>query len=302
MIERLLITGASGFIGGAVLNQDLARYEVHAVSRRAPDDGDHDVTWHTSDLLSDDIGALVGQIRPTHLLHLAWVATPGVYPQSPENLRWLEASVRLLEAFGEAGGKRVVLTGTCLEYDLSTRPSREDETPLRPTSLYATSKEFLSRAAAAAASERGFETVWARVFYLYGPREKPGRLVSSLVTSMLQGRKAVVAAGSLKRDYMYVDDVAAALVHLTGTEITGPVNVASGEATSLEQIGIEVARACGTEDLLRVEDKIPADTDGVLEIVADTTKLRGTGWRPAIDLATGIHHTVEWWQEKGQTE
>ena len=55
-------------------------------------------------------------MAPTHLLHLAWYAEPGLFWRSPENLRWVEASLRLLRAFAEHGGQRAVMAGSCAEY------------------------------------------------------------------------------------------------------------------------------------------------------------------------------------------
>ena len=65
------------------------------------------------------IDALVEAVRPSHLLHFAWIATPGVYWQSAENHRWLAASQTLLRSFQLRGGVRAVMAGSCAEYDWS---------------------------------------------------------------------------------------------------------------------------------------------------------------------------------------
>ncbi len=57
------------------------------------------------------------EVQPTHLLHFAWIATPGVYWDSAENFRWVSAGERLLRSFRAHGGRRVVMAGSCAEYD-----------------------------------------------------------------------------------------------------------------------------------------------------------------------------------------
>ena len=65
------------------------------------------------------VDALLEAARPTHLLHFAWIATPGLYWHSEENYRWLSASQHLLAAFARGGGVRAVMAGSCAEYDWS---------------------------------------------------------------------------------------------------------------------------------------------------------------------------------------
>src|SRR3954447_23069763 len=105
-MRTVLVTGASGFIGAAVLPQLVSEgYEVHAVHREHGLPEAEGVLAHAADLLSPrDIDALVEDVRPSHLLHLAWYTTHGRYWSSDQNVAWVEASLRLLRAFSAAGG------------------------------------------------------------------------------------------------------------------------------------------------------------------------------------------------------
>ena len=100
-MKRVLLTGATGFVGRHCLQPLLERgYEVHALtSRPVPTTEQDGVHWHLLDLLAPRPLSLE-QIQPTHLLHLAWYAVPGKYWTSPENVRWVEASLALLRASG----------------------------------------------------------------------------------------------------------------------------------------------------------------------------------------------------------
>src|SRR5262245_30191344 len=103
-MKKLLVTGAGGFIGRRCLALLEGRgYEVHALASRA-----------SCDLLdAGAIDALLERVRPTHLLHLAWIAEPGVFWTSRDNLAWLEAGVHLARRFFDAGGVRAVGSGSC---------------------------------------------------------------------------------------------------------------------------------------------------------------------------------------------
>ena len=127
---KVLLTGATGFLGRYVLNQlQQAHIPVIPVGRVCPPGYSGD--YLIADLLRlDEIAAMVSQAQATHLLHLAWFAEHGKYWDSVLNLRWTEATVRLVEAFSAAGGQRVVIAGTCAEYDWSYGYCREEITPL----------------------------------------------------------------------------------------------------------------------------------------------------------------------------
>src|SRR5262249_16760441 len=116
---KVVVTGASGFIGRHSLPALVARgHEVHAMARRAlqlPR-----LPAHVCDLLDPHAtAALIARVRPTHLLHFAWYAVPGKYWTAPENLDWVAATLHLLRGFAASGGQRVVMAGTCAEYDWS---------------------------------------------------------------------------------------------------------------------------------------------------------------------------------------
>ena len=115
-MKRVLVTGAAGFVGRHAVAALTARgFEVHAIGRTAPA-GVH--AFHAADLLDPALRrAAVRAAGASHLLHLAWITTPGRYWQAPDNLDWTAASLDLVRTFRESGGTRAVVAGTCAEYD-----------------------------------------------------------------------------------------------------------------------------------------------------------------------------------------
>ena len=123
MTANVLATGCSGFLGRHCM-EALVRngFRVHAVSRSPHADAADGITWHNLDLhVPGAAERLIATLRPSHLLHLAWVTTPDRYRYAAENLDWLEASLALVKAFGEHGGQRFVGVGSSAEYDVESR-------------------------------------------------------------------------------------------------------------------------------------------------------------------------------------
>ncbi|MEZ5317508.1 MAG: NAD(P)-dependent oxidoreductase [Vicinamibacterales bacterium] len=297
-VKRVLVTGATGCVGRHVLPRlEADGWDVHAVaSRQAPYEAGR-TTWHQADLLDPAATAeVVRRAEASHLLHLAWYIAPGRWAAAPDNLAWVEASLGLFRRFREAGGTRVVGAGSCLEYDWQYGYCSEARTPTTPHTLYGTCKNALRLLADAMSADDGFTTAWGRIFFLYGPWEHPDRLVPSVIRALIAGEPARCSHGRQVRDYLHADDVADVFVRLLASDVTGPVNVASGQAVALREIVTRIGERIGRPDLIRLGAIPPAPTDTPL-VVADTTRLAAAlDWRPAIDLDAGLDRTIAWWR------
>jgi nucleoside-diphosphate-sugar epimerase len=293
-VSRVLLTGASGFVGRHALTAlAAAGHEVHAVARTtgAAQPG---VVWHADDLLAGS--QVLAEVQPEVLVHLAWYAEHGKFWSSTENVRWVQASLALLRAFVAAGGRRAVIAGSCAEYEW-TREVYSEDAPLRPATLYGASKHGLHVVAGALCEQADIELAWGRLFFLYGPFESPGRLVPSLVLSLLRGEPAQLTVGTQRRDFLHAADAGAAFAALADSSVTGAVNVASGRSVPLADLAREIARRIGREQLLAIGARaMPAGEPPSL--VADVGRLRDeVGWTPSIELGDGLDCVIAWWRE-----
>jgi len=296
-MKRVLVTGATGFIGRHCVGALAARgFQVHAVSSKPTRDDNPDTHWHRADLFdAARVQRLFSESRPTHLLHLAWITTPGKYVTSLRNLDWVEASIRLVKAFRDAGGRRVVMAGTCAEYDWKYGYCREGITPLKPATYYGQCKHALRQLVESYSQQVGLSAAWARIFFVYGPHAHPARFPGCIMSSLLHQQIAPCSHGNQVRDFLHVRDAGDAIAALLDSELAGGVNVASGCPVRLKDVALGVADAMGRPDLIRL-GAIPAPPDEPPLLVADVRRLASElGWTPRFELIQGLNDTIDWW-------
>jgi UDP-glucuronate decarboxylase len=240
------------------------------------------------------VAELVARVEPEHCIHCAWIATPGKYLTSPENDVHVTVAEELGKALVAAGCARLVGLGTCFEYAPSDAPLAESSL-LEPSTPYARAKVATMERLARICEGTTTALAWARLFYLYGPHEDPRRLVPAVTLALLDGRTAPTTGGEQLRDFLHVDDVARALVAVARSEITGAVNIGSGDAVTVREVVETIGRFTGRSDLLEI-GALPYAPDDPMVVVADTTRLtREVGWEPTLTLEDGLRQTVSSW-------
>ncbi len=302
-MKSVLVTGATGCVGRMALPRLVeGGWDVHAVWSTHPGPKLDGITWHQANLLDPASSErLVAAARTSHLLHLAWYIAPGKWAQAPQNFDWVRASLDLFAYFQRHGGTRIVSAGSCLEYDWRFGYCAEDRTPCAPHTLYGTCKHAL-QLLTTAMSSGDFTTAWGRIFFLYGPNEHPDRLVPSVIRSLLAGQPAKVSHGRQVRDYLYAADVADAFVALLDSGVTGPINIASGQAVALRDIVSRIGEMTGRPELVKLGAIPAAPTDTPL-VVGDTARLSSAlKWSPSWDLERGLAATIAWWRSQSEPE
>src|SRR5262245_26960892 len=175
---KILLTGPTGFIGSAFSRLAVARgHQVAGLiipSEPIPNAlaSGSNMVWLRG-TLDEAPWQEIRAFNPDVCVHMAWITTPGVYLETPENERFRDASLRFLREVHDVGSTYILGLGTCVEYQLGNTRLSEDQTPVKPTTTYARCKNELRLGLETEAKERGFGFCWGRVFYPYGPGEHP---------------------------------------------------------------------------------------------------------------------------------
>lgn len=304
---RVLLTGASGFIGSQVARLVLAeRHRLTALVRPGSSLHRLDGLGERLELLEGDLNraaSLEEQLRadvPDVCLHLAWYAEPGgKCLWADENLDCLTGSLAFVRALRKAGCPRLIIAGTSVEYDTSTGYLTE-ASPIRPANLYAAAKHSLFLTASNFDRRAGFEVAAARIFSVYGPWEDPRRLVPYVISKLLAGEACELTRGEQIRDYSHVEDVAGAIWAIAKSSVVGPVNVASSRPVSVATLARKLGELLGRPELLRFGVR-PSPPGDPAFLVGNADRLRNEiGFSPRYDLDAGLTQTVSWWHTNGR--
>ncbi len=288
---KLLVTGGSGFLGSAFVRAAAARgHQIGVLSRTRSDRHDPHVALLTGSL-AEPPWTEIARFAPEACLHAAWIATPGVYLESPENGDWVRWSLEFLHRLPALGVRHLVALGTCIEYQITRQPLREDMTPLAPASTYARSKCELHERLRSGPALAQATLAWTRIFYPYGNGEHPARLASSLLSRLDRGEEVMLRTPNSMKDYIHVEDVATALLSVVEQGFNGDINIGTGEGVAIETIARRLADTVGRPELIKVPEK-PV-TDPLDFVVADAGRLLSLGWRPQVTLAAGLQRLVD---------
>ena len=298
--RSVIVTGATGVIGRWVPELLLKRgFTVHLLGRRisercATQSRFRGCTFHDIDLLDPSrLSEQLRQVNASHLLHLAWhQMDPATIYVSNENLSWVGASVDLIQAFAEAGGQRVVVAGTCAEYEWGKGLLDEDVSPRKPSNAYGIAKAALREALNPKTSTLGLSLAWPHIFSCFGPGERPRRLVPDAISTLVANQLFHCTEGNQKRDYLYAEDIAAALVEILQSKTEGMLNIATGHGITVRELVDVIAQSVGRPDLVRygARPRLPIDPE---YIVGSTRRLtQEVGFKPRFTLKEGIDRTI----------
>lgn len=239
-MKRVLVTGATGFIGSYVVRELLARgITVIATSVNAARAATHEwfslVNYVPFDLRAFDGTEDLFQkfLKPDLAIHLAWEGLPNY--KAPFHLEEnVPRHFTFLRNLIHHGIGDLTVTGTCFEYGLREGELSEEMTPM-PSNSYAAAKERLRELLMELSANESFRFRWVRLFYMYGKGQSPNSLLSQLQSALDRGDEVFnMSPGDQLRDYLKVEDVAKYIVSIAlQNKELGIINCCSGEPISV---------------------------------------------------------------------
>jgi len=277
---KTLITGASGFIGRALLRQNL-KGELHVTSRvytSLP----AGITGHFGDLGDKEFVKHLAEQKFERVIHLAWEGLPNL--SEGNNLRNLKTSKQFLEILASSGVKDFQIAGSCLEYGDKSGQLNEGVIGENLSDFASAKLELLEFIAGLGVSYK-----WHRIFYAYGPFQHDNSLLSSAFSSAKNGVSLKLSNPNISRDFIYVDDVAKAISRLIETTSeSGIFNIGSGQGTLVKNLVGTLNSIMGLE----VQDLLAEESP---TMTADINKITKTcGWSPEVSIEQGVKKFVDW--------
>ena len=295
--ETVLVTGGAGFIGSA-----LCRALVARGTRVVAYDN---LSFGRPDLLPDDprcllaegdirdpaaLGRVLHDVDPRAVCHLAaihFIPYCNAHPAEAMDVN-VNGTRQVLEACRERPPQRLLFASTAAVYPAEDGPFTEEHAP-GPIDVYGVSKLEGEELVRRFTAETAIPTVIARLFNAFGPHDTNPHLIPDVLAQLVEGD--TVRVGNLEpvRDYVHLEDLAAALVALLDTRSEGSAvfNVGSGEGRSVREVVAAFEAAVGRP--LRVVQE-PGRVRRVERprLVAHTGKLCQTGWRAQVGFQEGI--------------
>lgn len=303
--QKILLTGAAGFIGANIIRKLLHHNNIHALLKKSTN------TWRINDILQkinmhftpldnlDKLRKTVKLIKPDIVIHLS------AYGNSSRHLdpiKMIEVNilqtVNLILALEEIDYQCLINTGSSSEYGYKNKPMKETDN-LIPNSFYSATKASATAFCKMHALSKKKPIVTIRPFSVYGPYEEKNRLIPTVINNIIDNKSIKLSDKMARHDFIFIDDLVDGyikVINKINPSMYGVIiNLGSGKQYSNNDIVKNISR------ILRAKPKVVSDENN--RRVWDTNywvanialAKRLLQWKPKHTLIQGLEKTVRWY-------
>ncbi len=299
-MKRVIITGATGTIGNALINEFIKNNIGVLVISRPESIRENALPEHPNIKILhasfEDYSSLQNNFEEKYdvFYHLAWAGTTGEARNNVtlqlQNIKYALDAVELAKRFG---CHTFIGAGSQAEYGRFEGKLKPD-TPAFPENGYGIAKLCAGQITREYAHQLELRHIWVRILSVYGPHDGAQTMVMSTINKLKNGEKAQFTKGEQLWDYLYSDDAAEAFRLIGERGVDGKTYVlGSGKTKPLSEYIKIIGKSLNAENLLEF-GSIPYAKKQVMHLCADTTELTNdTGWTPKIDFKTGINKCIK---------
>jgi nucleoside-diphosphate-sugar epimerase len=248
MNKKVLVVGCSGEVGSRLTRALLDdNYIVYGLSGQRKCKIKHiNHFCQKIDLLNINWDVNIFKFNPVIMVLAAWITTPKIFWNSQLNYEWVRISLQIIDKFKISGGKYLIVTSSCAEYSWSNNAPLSEISEVNPATIYGKAKLQLFNSL----DTFNLPFLWTRTFFQFGMSEPPGRLIPTLIDTLLNNKRFIVENPNDIRDFVFIKDVVNLIKILLEKQQVGIFNIGSGHGIQVKSIAQLVAKKLDREDLI----------------------------------------------------
>lgn len=307
MKEKVLVTGAAGFVGANLVRGLLKenKYEIHILTRKNTN------LWRLKDIYSNIIDhkvdildrerllEIIKEINPKKICHLAIY---GGYPFQKDDKKIIDTNftgtINLLDALNTIDYDCFINTGSSSEYGEKKEPMKESDV-CEPNTVYGVAKTASTMYCNYIANSENKNIGTLRLFSIYGDYEEKGRLVTTLFTDLINQKDVKLGNPNAVRDFVYVEDVVNAykLILENPQKLKGKIyNICSNKQTSVKEMAEKIKLISHSEKKLNFSTLAGRSFDTKVWVGNNNLFRKDYGWKP-LSLEEGLKKASQWFKE-----